>query len=91
MGMKRERVPQARGGPGRPCIRKAGEVVGSYRAERGGQRQQATKGGAPRGVGGKLGHVADAPWEGVTGAERLSKQGCKPLGGLPARIVVVEG
>ena len=40
--------------------------------------------------GGKLGHVADALGEGDGGGP-ASKQARKPLGGLKARVVVVEG
>ena len=56
----------------------------------GGPREQAQEGGAPLGQGGKLCHVADARGKGYRGGP-ATEQGQKPLRGLPARVVAVEG
>ena len=54
------------------------------------QRQQAEEDRPSVGKGGKLGHVADALGKGDGGGP-ASKQARKPLGGLKARVVGVEG
>ena len=52
--------------------------------------QKAQEDGAPAGVRGKFGHVADAIGEGDGGGP-TSEQGPEPLRRLASRVVVVEG
>ena len=53
-------------------------------------RQQAEEEVSSVGMGGKLGHVPHALGKSDHGGSS-SKQACKPLRRLPARVVVVEG
>ena len=74
--------------PGRGKV--GGGGSGELPCRAGSLREQPQEGGSALGKGGKLGHVADSLGEG-DGGSPPAKQDRKPLGGLKARLVVVEG